>query len=110
MPLASSAACQQPSTVAWYIRNGVTSFNNQRGAPFKVALTDPVNEILRTTAFVLNSKPTSGVFFFDAVTTFKTPFGIPARCANSTSANADNGVSGAGFMTTVHPAAKAAPA
>jgi hypothetical protein len=46
---------------------------------------------------------------FEAVTTLMTPFGTPARLANSARASAEKGVSGAGLMTTVHPAASAAP-
>ena len=42
-----------------------------------------------------------------AVTTLNTPFGTPARCASSASANADSGVSSAGLTTTVQPAASA---
>jgi len=41
--------------------------------------------------------------------TLITPAGKPALSASSQRAKAENGVSGAGFIVTVHPAAKAAP-
>src|SRR5215467_5754896 len=44
------------------------------------------------------------------VTQENTPFGTPARSANSHSARAENGVAVAGFSTIVQPAAKAGPA
>ena len=37
------------------------------------------------------------------------PFGMPTCSAKAAKANADNGVSSAGFKTQVHPAANAAP-
>ena len=42
------------------------------------------------------------------VTMFKTPAGMPARPASTPSANAVNGVCGAGFTTMVQPEANAA--
>src|ERR1700733_8754581 len=70
--------------------------------------TDPVKEILRTSGFSQSSEPTSFVFAW-AVTMLITPFGIPARSASSASARAVYGVSDAGLITQVHPAAIAAP-
>src|SRR5271155_1565479 len=70
--------------------------------------TDPVNEILRTSGFSQSSDPTSFVFAW-AVTMLITPFGIPALSASSASASAVYGVSDAGLITQVHPAAIAAP-
>ena len=43
------------------------------------------------------------------VTTFTTPSGTPASRRISATANADSGVSLAGFSTTVQPAASAGP-
>ncbi|KAF0770265.1 Uncharacterized protein FWK35_00004356 [Aphis craccivora] len=57
-----------------------------------------------------NNLPISGVFSLDAVTMLNTPLGMPASSANFAKANAVIGVFSAGFMTHVHPAAKAAPA
>ena len=42
--------------------------------------------------------------------TLMTPAGMPARCARSASASAENGVCDAGRMTTGHPAARAGSA
>lgn len=70
--------------------------------------TDPVKEILRTSGFSQSSDPTSFVFAW-AVTMLITPFGTPARSASSASARAVYGVSDAGLITQVHPAAIAAP-
>ena len=67
-----------------------------------------MNEILRTSGFSQSSDPTSFVFAC-AVTILITPFGIPALSASSASASAVYGVSDAGLMTQVHPAAMAAP-
>ena len=41
---------------------------------------------------------------------YSVPAGKPAFSANATIANADNGVSSAGLITTVHPHARAAAA
>src|SRR6266446_2725715 len=62
---------------------------------------------LRTVGFEVSSPPIS---FDGPVTQEKTPFGTPARSANSHKANAENGVAVAGFSTIVQPAAKAGPA
>src|SRR5690349_23937484 len=66
---------------------------------------EPVNENFRTSGLSVSSLPTRDDC--DEVTTLNTPFGNPARCASSASANADNGVNCAGLITTVQPAAKA---
>src|SRR5271170_4016587 len=70
--------------------------------------TDPVKDILRTSGFSQSSDPISFVFAC-AVTMLITPFGTPARSASSASASAVYGVSDAGLITQVHPAAMAAP-
>ena len=44
------------------------------------------------------------------MTTLTTPFGMPARSASSHSASAEYGVSVAGLITIVQPAASAGPA
>src|SRR5271167_1312448 len=67
---------------------------------------DPVKVSLRTVGFDVSSPPIS---FDGPVTQEKTPFGTPARSANSHRANAENGVAVAGFNTIVQPAAKAGP-
>jgi len=68
---------------------------------------EPVKVNLRTVGFEVSSLPTS---FDGPVTQEKTPFGTPARSANSHNAKAENGVAVAGFSTIVQPAAKAGPA
>src|SRR4029077_13152537 len=68
---------------------------------------EPVKVSLRTIGFEVSSPPTS---FEGPVTQEKTPFGTPARSANSHKAKAENGVAVAGFSTIVQPAAKAGPA
>ena len=70
--------------------------------------TDPVNEIFRTSGFSQSSEPMSAVFLC-AVTMLMTPFGMPAASDSSASASAEYGVSEAGLITTLHPAAIAAP-
>ena len=67
---------------------------------------EPVKVSLRTIGFEVSSPPIS---FDGPVTQEKTPFGTPARSANSHSAKAENGVAVAGFSTIVQPAAKAGP-
>lgn len=54
-----------------------------------------------------NVLPTAGVPSVLAVTTFTTPSGIPARLQSIARAEVVMGVSGDGFTTIVHPAAKA---
>ena len=66
---------------------------------------EPVNDNLRTIGLDVSSLPISAPW--DAVTTLITPSGKPARRASSTSANAVSGVSSAGLITTVQPAASA---
>src|SRR3974377_1547412 len=56
---------------------------------------------LRTVGFEVSSPPIS---FDGPVTQEKTPFGTPARSANSHKAKAENGVAGAGFNTIGTPA------
>ena len=68
---------------------------------------EPVKVNLRTIGFEVSSPPIS---FDGPVTQEKTPFGTPARSANSHKAKAENGVAVAGFNTIVQPAAKAGPA
>src|SRR6478752_8431141 len=68
---------------------------------------EPVKVSLRTIGFEVISPPIS---FDPPVTQEKTPFGTPARSANSHRAKAENGVAVAGFSTIVQPAANAGPA
>src|SRR6202047_3393316 len=67
---------------------------------------EPVKVNLRTIGFEVSSPPTS---LEGPVTQEKTPFGTPARSANSHKASAENGVAVAGFSTIVQPAASAGP-
>src|ERR1700726_2971818 len=67
---------------------------------------EPVKVSLRTIGFEVSSPPIS---LDPPVTQEKTPFGTPARSANSHNARAENGVAVAGFNTIVQPAAKAGP-
>ena len=66
---------------------------------------EPVNENFRTSGFCVSSPPTFAGWL--VVTTLNTPAGIPARSASSASASADSGVSSAGLITKVQPAASA---
>src|SRR6185312_13699110 len=66
---------------------------------------DPVKENLATLGLCVSSRPTSDDLL--VVTTLNTPLGIPARCASSASASAESGVSPAGLITKVQPAASA---
>src|ERR1700756_3361121 len=68
---------------------------------------EPVKVNLRTIGFEVSSPPISPD---GPVTQENTPFGTPARSANSHRASAENGVAVAGFNTIVQPAAKAGPA
>ena len=61
---------------------------------------------MRTIGFEVISPPISVAL---PVTHEKTPFGTPARSANSHKANAEKGVAVAGFNTIVQPAASAGP-
>src|SRR3954463_10763713 len=67
---------------------------------------EPVKVSLRTIGFEVISPPIS---LAPPVTQEKTPFGTPARSANSHSASAEKGVAEAGFSTIVQPAASAGP-
>src|SRR5579862_6532605 len=68
---------------------------------------EPVKVSLRTVGFEVISPPIS---LAPPVTQEKTPFGTPARSANSHNAKAEYGVAVAGFKTIVQPAASAGPA
>ncbi|CAH0291230.1 hypothetical protein SRABI66_04281 [Stenotrophomonas lactitubi] len=68
---------------------------------------EPVKDNLRTMGLLVSSPPMSPAL---PVTTLSTPLGIPARCASSTRARAENGVCEAGLITMVQPAARAGPA
>src|SRR5258706_4025960 len=68
---------------------------------------EPVELILRTAGFDVNSPPIS---FALPVTMLITPLGTPARSASSASAKAEYGVCVAGLITTVQPAASAGAA
>jgi hypothetical protein len=65
---------------------------------------DPVKLSLRTPGLAVSSRPTSPD---GPVTTFKTPFGMPARSASTANASAERGVDEAGRITTGQPAASA---
>src|SRR5690625_716006 len=65
---------------------------------------DPVKVIMRTFLCVSNSFPIASA---SPVTRLTTPFGNPAASKILKISIADNGVSGEGFKTAVHPAAKA---
>src|ERR1700730_3126813 len=67
---------------------------------------EPVKVNLRTIGFEVISPPISPAL---PVTQEKTPFGTPARSANSHNARAEKGVAVAGFNTIVQPAARAGP-
>src|SRR3982751_2135771 len=67
---------------------------------------EPVKVSLRTMGFEVISPPIS---LAPPVTQEKTPFGTPARSANSHNASAEYGVAVAGFSTIVQPAGKAGP-
>src|SRR5512138_2192396 len=68
---------------------------------------EPVNDRWRTTSDAHSTLPTSIDCCASAVTTLSTPGGMPARCASSAHASADNGVASAGLITTGQPAASA---
>src|SRR4030095_15984082 len=68
---------------------------------------EPVKVSLRTIGFEVISPPIS---LAPPVRQERTPFGTPARSANSQSASAEYGVAVAGFSTIVQPAASAGPA
>lgn len=68
----------------------------------------PVKDIPATNGLEHNVKPTQGVFFLELVTTLITPGGIPASFDKAAKYKAESGVSSAGLITQVHPAAIAA--
>ena len=68
---------------------------------------DPVKVSLRTMGLVTSSCPTTSR---PPGTTLITPGGMPARPASSARASAESGVSEAGLITIVQPAASAGPA
>src|SRR3954451_14855184 len=65
---------------------------------------EPVNETLGTALLVQSSVPTTEAL---PVMALSTPFGTPARSANSAIASAQSGVALAGLTTIVQPAASA---
>jgi len=69
---------------------------------------EPVKDSLRTAGLAVSSPPTSGARL--VVTMLSTPAGRPARSASTASASAHSGVSSAGLITIVQPAARAGPA
>src|SRR5690606_5139700 len=66
---------------------------------------EPVNESLRRR--VSDSSAFDWALDFDVATTFTTPFGSPASSSSCTKKIVVSGVSFAGLMTTVQPAARA---
>ncbi len=68
---------------------------------------EPVKVSLRTSGLPVISPP---IWVAEPVMTLNTPAGMPARCASSASARAENGVWVAGFSTIGQPAASAGPA
>jgi len=69
----------------------------------------PVNDSLRSSGEWHSACPTSCTSSRPTVRQLTTPAGTPASSARAQSANALNGVSSDGLMTTVQPAAKAGP-
>lgn len=70
---------------------------------------EPVKDIVATFSLSHKTFPMPGVFSLEEVTTFITPGGTRASSASLAIAKADKGVSSAGLITHVQPAAKAAP-
>ena len=68
-----------------------------------------MKDSLRINFEFASAVPTSTTSSRDTVKQFMTPGGIPASRAMAHRAREDKGVSSEGLMTTVHPAAKAAP-
>ena len=66
---------------------------------------DPVNESLRSRGSAMIGPDTAPEVV--VVTTLTTPAGRPASTSSCTNARVVSGVSSAGLMTTVHPAASA---
>ena len=71
---------------------------------------EPVKLILRTSGWVVSTRPISGASSAAPVTTLNTPGGRPARTPSAHTASADSGVCSAGLSTTVFPAASAGAA
>jgi|GEM_PF-3864775 len=69
---------------------------------------EPVKVIFRTFSLLVSSPPIADEDL--PVMTLSSPFGRPARSANSASASADRGVIVAGFRTIAQPTASAGPA
>ena len=67
---------------------------------------EPVNEILRTSLLAII---TSLIASVSPETAFNTPSGTPAFCASASNAKAHSGVSLAGLIKPVQPAASAGP-
>jgi hypothetical protein len=67
----------------------------------------PVNDRWRTTSELHKTLPMAMLLSLSAHSTFRTPAGMPARCASSATASALSGVCSAGLMTTGQPAASA---
>ena len=65
---------------------------------------EPVKPTMRTSSDPVSTPPIAGA---SPQTTLITPSGKPARLASSARARAESGVSGAGLMTMVQPAARA---
>lgn len=89
-------------------------FTFQFNKEYKTILTlptavDPVKEMVATLESSHSLFPIAGELFLEQVTTLITPGGIFASSTNCAKARADKGVSSAGLMTHVHPAARAAP-
>ena len=86
------------------VRMTVFAASSSRCLPTGV---DPVKEILRERGSRIIGRMTSSLLL--VVTTLTTPAGRPACTRMSASARVDSGVSAAGLMTDVHPAAMAGP-
>ncbi|CAN7977987.1 unnamed protein product, partial [Ixodes persulcatus] len=70
---------------------------------------EPVKDTAATSGCSQRRRPTAGVVASDEGRTLRTPGGKPASSDSWARASADRGVSGAGLMTHVQPAASAAP-
>ena len=90
LPPSSSATRFTPSA-AWRISNLPTAV-------------EPVKPIILTSGAPVITGPS---VWASPQITLNTPSGMPARRASSASARAESGVSGAGLITMVHPAARA---
>src|SRR4051812_445211 len=89
-------------------RNTRFNVSADRAAMRLPTAVEPVNEIMSTRGSPVTISPASAGS--DPVTTFTTPGGMSVSSATILPMNvAEYGVSGAGFSTTVHPAANAGP-